>query len=291
MTTELQRVDTQTLAPQVSGEDRLIDLWVKHSDSQHTRRAYLRTVEEFLVWVGKPLAAVNIEDLQGYKEKLAASGFKAASVNQRLATVKSLLSYAYDTGCTRFNVGRAVKLLPQRSDLAARILEQPDLLRIIALESDARNHALLSLLYYSGARVSEVCALRWQDMASRKGGGQVTLYGKGGKTRSVRLPTRVWRLLEALRHDAAPDAPVFASRKGGHLDASQVHRIVTAAARRAGIAGNVSPHWFRHGHASHALDAGCPIHVLKDSLGHASLATTSRYTHARPSESSSDYLK
>jgi integrase/recombinase XerD len=279
------------IIPQVAGEAQVIELWIQQNDSPNTRRSYTRTAKEFLSFVGKPLVQVSRADLQDYKNSLIESGLKPASVNQHLATVKSLLTYTHDIGYTPFNVGRAVKLLKQRDDLAARILEQPDMLKIIALEQNTRNHAMLTLLYYSGARVSEICALKWGDLKPREKAGQVTLYGKGGKTRTVKLPTRAWSLVKGLRKKAENNSPVFPSARGGRLDPSQVFRIVKAAAIRAGVEGNVSPHWFRHGHASHALDAGCPVHVLKESLGHASLATTSRYTHARPTESSSDYLK
>ncbi|MDQ3605818.1 MAG: site-specific integrase, partial [Gemmatimonadota bacterium] len=52
----------------------------------------------------------------------------------------------------------------------------------------------------------------------------------------------------------------------------------------------VSPHWFRHAHASHALDRGAPAHLVRDTLGHGSLLTTNAYVHARPDESSAHYL-
>jgi integrase/recombinase XerD len=88
--------------------------------------------------------------------------------------------------------------------------------------------------------------------------------------------------------------PVFQSREGDdsgqHLDRTQVYRIVSAAAIRAGIQGKVSPHWLRHAHASHSLDRGAPIHLVQQTLGHASVATTSKYLHARPSDSSALYL-
>ncbi|MBV8589619.1 MAG: tyrosine-type recombinase/integrase [Acetobacteraceae bacterium] len=80
------------------------------------------------------------------------------------------------------------------------------------------------------------------------------------------------------------------SAKGGALDPSQVHRIVKAAAARAGLPAAVSAHWLRHAHASHALDRGAPIHLVQATLGHSSVATTGRYLHARPNDSSSRYL-
>ena len=114
--------------------------------------------------------------------------------------------------------------------------------------------------------------------------------GKGGKTRVVLLSRTTWRALAALRGGAGTDDPVFWSRKSGALDPSAVHRVVKAAAERAGLDPAVSAHWLRHAHASHALDRGAPIHLVQATLGHASVATTGRYLHARPSESSSKYL-
>jgi site-specific recombinase XerD len=75
------------------------------------------------------------------------------------------------------------------------------------------------------------------------------------------------------------------------MDTRHVERLVLDAAKRAGIDGNVSPHWLRHSNASHALDNGAPIHVVKDSLGHSSLVTTTRYAHIKPGAGSSQYVK
>jgi integrase/recombinase XerD len=83
---------------------------------------------------------------------------------------------------------------------------------------------------------------------------------------------------------------VFASRSGKPLERSRVTRIVREASQRAGITTNVSTHWLRHAHASHALDRGAPIHLVQATLGHRSVATTSRYLHARPDESSAAYF-
>ena len=118
----------------------------------------------------------------------------------------------------------------------------------------------------------------------------MTVFGKGGKTRTVLMPQSVWNAVQSLRNDAREIDPVFRSRKGGHLDESQVWRIVRKASKRAGIEKEVSCHWLRHAHASHALDRGAPIHLVQATLGHSSISTTGRYLHARPTDSSSSYL-
>jgi integrase/recombinase XerD len=161
---------------------------------------------------------------------------------------------------------------------------------MLALERHPRNHALLYLLYASGVRVSECCGLKWRDAQERNDGGQITVLGKGGKTNTILIPASVWRCLLSMKGGAGPDAAVFRSRKGAHLHPTQVRRVVRRAAMRAGIEKSVSPHWMRHAHASHALDRGAPIHLVQATLAHSSVATTGRYLHARPTESSSTYL-
>lgn len=85
---------------------------------------------------------------------------------------------------------------------------EADVQRMLALETDARNAAMLRLVYCAGLRISEVCSLSWRDLVVRDDAGQATIYGKGGKTRVVLLPSTVWRALVALRGDAGQDAPV-----------------------------------------------------------------------------------
>ena len=189
-----------------------------------------------------------------------------------------------------FDTARPLKLPALKNTLAQRILEEGEVQRMLALERQPRNQVLLLLLYAAGLRVSEVCDLKRCDVRPRKGGGQVTVFGKGESTRHLLLPATVWTRLAALRLSRADGDPVFRSRKGGHLTAPQVWRIVRRAAIRAGIQRAVSCHWLRHAHASHALDRGAPISLVQATLAQANISTTGRYLHARPHDSSSNYL-
>ena len=139
-------------------------------------------------------------------------------------------------------------------------MPETNALMMVRMEANPRNQALLTLTYGTGLRNSEVCNLRWRDMAERDGGaGQATVYGKGGKTRVVLLSTNTWKTVAMMQGDAGPDGVVFQSRKthnGRQLDRRQVHLIVKAAAARAGLSADVSAHWLRHAHASHSLDKG-----------------------------------
>lgn len=272
---------------QADNDSQLIALWL-HGRKAHTQRAYAADVQRLLAALQKPLAEITLSDLQGFADSLSA--LSANTQKRTLNAVKSLLSFAHKLGYIRFNVGAALKTPTAKHTLAERILTEAEVHAMINFTPRTRDQLLLRALYASAGRVSEVCALTWADVQPNGDSGQLTLFGKGGKTRAVKLSKATWQALQTYRQGARNSDPVFPSQKGGPLDASQVHRIVRAAAQRAGIAGNVSPHWLRHSHASHALDRGASVALVRDTLGHASLAVTSMYTHAKPNESSALHL-
>ena len=268
--------------------ERLLQMWLD-GHSPHTIDSYRRYARRFLEFINKPLHLVTLADLQLWRASLMA--LSLSSQGTAMAAIKSLLSFAHQIGVLPENVGTALKSPKVKDTLNERILNELEVMTMISLETDERNRVILRLLYAGGLRVSELCALKWKDLKTRNQLGQVTVFGKGGKTRTVLLPESVWLELCQLRGEILPQDPVFSSRQGGgHLDRTQVYRIVKAAAKRAGIEGNVSPHWLRHAHASHSLDRGAPLHLVQATLGHSSVATTERYLHARPNDSSAMYL-
>ena len=150
---------------------------------------------------------------------------------------------------------------------------------------------LVKLLYYTGLRVSEIYGLKYSNLQSREKTGQITVQTKGSKTNVILLPAHIWEELCVFRNGASEDSPIFKSRKGNALCVGQIQRIVRRVAVEAKITGNISPHWLRHSHASHALENGCPIHLVQKQLNHSNLSVTGKYLHCRPQESSSKYLK
>ncbi len=270
---------------------RLIEMWL-YERSPYTADCYRRYARRFLAFVNKPLHLVTLADIQGFGMSL--KGLSPNTQRTAIAAVKSLLSFGNKIGVLPVNVGTLVNSPKARDTLNERILSEQEVKMMIALETNKRNRAILQLLYFAGLRVSELCQLQWKDLQQREESGQVTVFGKGGKTRTVLLTAGVFHEICQLRGDAVASDSVFRSREGDlsglSLDRSQVYRIVVAAAKRSGIQGKVSPHWLRHAHASHSLDRGAPIHLVQQTLGHESVATTSRYLHARPNDSSSLYL-
>lgn len=287
---------------EVANTAQLVSLWL-HGKSKESQRAYETDIRYFAAFVTAQSVSevrlndidslrVTLNDVQGFADFLEQQGYSSATHNRRLSAIKSLLAFGHRIGYLPFDVGAPLVAPPVKNTLAERILTELEVMTMIALEPRERNRLLIRFLYLSGARVSEVSGLKWRDIKpAGNGRGQVTLFGKGSKTRIVVLSASLYQQLMALRGEAERNAPVFLSRQGGSsLKPNQIRNIIAAAGKRAGIDGRVSPHWLRHSHASHSLDRGAPVQLVQSTLGHASVATTSRYLHARPGDSSSLYL-
>lgn len=289
---KLSNVGNYAVIGRDTTDDRLIDMWLHKGKSENTRQAYSRDIALFKSLVKKPIQAVLLEDLQAFSDALIDAYDKESSRVRVRNAVKSLFTFAMEVGYTRVNPAAMVEAKKTPSDLAARIMTEEQVLNMLAREENERNRVILRLLYESGARVSELCALTWADVQpNATTGGQITVLGKGDKRRSIPVSKIAYDMLLTQRQGADYDEPVFKSpRKDDPLTRFQIFKIVVAAAQRVGIPGHVSPHWLRHAHASHALDRGAPVHLVRDTLGHASIVTTNTYAQARPSESSSTYL-
>lgn len=303
--------------PNFSGAEtdgRLVELWLARK-APSTQRKYAEDLSKFSDFNGgKALAGITLSDLYDFADFISVL-MAPSSQGRVLATVKSLLSFANRVGYLPFNVGAAVELPKVKDTLSERILTEAEVHRILNAPKGplaARDRALLSVLYAGALRREEAVVLKWRDLKDREdlgaGVGQATLFGKGSKTGAVLLPASVYSQVLALRRVterttdgfkteryAGEDEPVIRSRKtkngrGGHLEVSQVNRVVSKAARDAGVARAVSPHWLRHAHASHAHARKTDLALIRDTLRHSSIATTGRYLHARPNDSSALHL-
>ena len=262
--------------------------------------------------MGKPLASVTLEDALDFCDNLdeleivnrrgEVKPLEDNSKRRIINSVKSLYSFAYTSGIFPANVMAAIKPPTAKSAVSQRILSEATVLKMILLEQDLRNHAILHTLYAAGLRVSELCNLRWRHVIRREEGVQLDIMsGKGDKQRHVLLGESSWNVLSAIHKGASADDFVFQSRqevsrdgyyKGTRLDTTTVFRIVREAAKQAGVLNwfEVSPHWLRHCHGSHAIDRKAPLTVVRDTLGHSNIAVTNEYAKARPDQSSSHYL-
>ncbi len=309
----------------IDSDQMLVRRWLAEK-SARTQDEYSRDLEQFVEFVDLPFRYVTLGHLQEYREHLADQGYAKSSQKRKLSAVKSLFTFGAKLRYFAHNVGAALSTPSVRNDRARRILSEADLWAILRDEKNLRNHVLLRFFYASGGRLSDLEDLRWRDLKDRpdlegpdgRPGGQVTFFGKGDKTRAVTLYSKVWSLIIRLREEeksegrGGSDDPVFRSQKGGSLSRWQKWNIVKKAATRAGVkltektrsdgtverdedgepimTSKVSPHWFRHAHASHALQKGADLELVRETLGHESIETTKTYLHAQPGKSSSYYV-
>lgn len=268
---------------------QLIELWI-HGRSPCTQDYYRRSAYRLLAHTSKPLLKTTLGDVQSFATVLTDSGLAVSSCRSYLAAIKSLLSFGNKLGLLPVNVGVALTPPTGKDTLNERILTEGQVQLMFHLEPSPENRLILRLLYATGIRVSELCQLKWHDLNKRDNSGQITVFGKGSKTRTILLNENIWNELIEFRTNKNLDNPVFVSNRGrGQFTRQHIFDVVKAAGDRA-LLPNVSPHWLRHAHASHSLERGAPIHLVQATLGHSSVATTGKYLHARPTDSSSRYL-
>jgi integrase/recombinase XerD len=276
-------------------DEQLVDAWLAGLASDHSRRNFAATAGRFLGALnqrGLSLRSLTtIEDLQQILVALTA-GRSASTTRQYVLRVKSLLGFAHKLGYCRVNPGVAVKAPKAPRALAKRILGELQVQDLIRRSGSARNRVLYALIYAAGLRVSEVCALNVGDVIARDDKRiQLHVVGKGMKEREVLLPQSLAPVVLALVGQRPSQEALFLSKVGRRLTPRGINYLIKGAAKRAGVTSKVSPHWLRHGHASHALRNGADVVVVSATLGHANVAITSVYLHAEPGTSSGDKLK
>jgi integrase/recombinase XerD len=274
---------------------QLADLVSEWLDLHHgkTRASYQNTIHKFLSFI----SVGGISDIQTrhVRDWLDSLSEADSTKVKHLSILKAFFAYVIsleNPPISRSPIPKQFKLPIPKDTLVERILTPEEVDEMIAVTTDFRNRLILKTLYLTGIRVSELCGLKWKDgTSSRGGGGQINIYGKGGRTRRVHVPQELWVELIQLRNEMRSDSPMFPSATGAALAPSHIDRVVKrAAAAQLEKALHVSAHWFRHSHATHALDEGVPVHLVQATLGHTSLDTTSKYLHVRPDRSSGEVL-
>ena len=287
-TSKSQPLPPRRITADTPTNDKIADLWL-HGKSPHTIELYRRTLTRLAIATGnKPLAWLTLEDIQLWSDRLEQEELSDSSRRTYISAAKSLLSFASKCGLINFNVGQSVKPPMAKDHLSERILDRDELYALLNADTSDRNRLILNLFYYGGLRVSELINLTWKDL----NGEYLNVFGKGSKTRIVRLPARIVAELKEFKpnHSKRNDYIFISVRTKSKLRRESVTHLIKAISKEVGIDKPVSAHTLRHCHATNSLEKGAPISLVKETLGHSSVAITSRYLHVRPDQSSSLYL-
>jgi len=234
------------------------------------------------------LAAIDAPQVRRFVAQLHASGLSPRALASVLTAWRGLYRWlARHRGfaanpCEGVRAPKSGKRLPKALSVEAaqRLLE--------ARPSDApalaRDHAMFELLYSSGLRVGELVSLNVGDGRLDPRAGEVTVTGKGSKTRMVPVGTKALEALGrwlALRSRlAAPgERALFVGARGRRMTAGTVNARLKAWARRQGLDTPLHPHMLRHSFATHVLQSSQDLRAVQEMLGHSSIATTQVYTH------------
>ncbi len=236
-------------------------------------------------------------EITDFEVWLKQSQMSVNSINRNISALKSFYKYAAQEFSTSNPVSAvASSKVPRRLPKALTIKEVTSLIDATKREGDPislRDHAIVELLYGTGARVSEIVGIDINDFAqSEVEGNPITtlkLRGKGSKERIVPLGSfaklaldeylvRIRPKLLTKSKSARVETALFLNQRGSRLSRQSAWQVISDAADATGLAGKVSPHVFRHSYATHLLDGGADIRVVQELLGHASVTTTQIYT-------------
>jgi len=148
---------------------------------------------------------------------------------------------------------------------------------MLSVVVNPKHHCIISLLYGTGLRVSELVGIKMADIDLDRGVLRV-YQGKGKKDRFVMLPKKLFSVLGGQFKFKQASDYLFTNGRGDKLTEASIQKIVAGAAQRAGVNKNVTPHTLRHSFATHLLESGVDIRYIQELLGHARLQTTQIYT-------------
>lgn len=288
-------------APDVTAEAAA---WLAHLAgerrvSPHTYDAYGRDLRQFLHFLtghlGEPPSLRSLQGLTGADLRAFLASRRRGDIGSRsllrsLAGIRSFARFLERQGKGKLGMFAAV-----RTPKLARSLPKPlsitgarDLAEVDSQAGEirptwvlARDAAVLALLYGSGLRISEALALKRRE-APVGGRDQVTVLGKGRKTRAVpvirKVQEAVENYIELCPFTLPPDGPLFVGARGGPLSPRIIQLAVERMRGALGLPDTATPHALRHSFATHLLSRGGDLRTIQELLGHASLSTTQLYT-------------
>lgn len=268
--------------------------FLKHEKnaSPHTVAAYGRDLREVAAYLKERQVRwdrAGVVILRGYLAELHEKKRMKTTIGRKLAALRSFFDYGVRTGRVAENPAKMLAT-PRPDKRVPAFLTEGETAELLELPRtskplDLRDKAILELFYATGARVSELVGIETADL--HFGERLVRVRGKGRKERIVPFGRKALQALEAyarargglLEKGSGGETAFFVNYRGGRLTTRSVQRMVRKYIRQTAVRRKISPHSLRHSFASHLLGRGADLRVIQELLGHASLATTEKYTH------------
>ncbi len=278
----------------------VIDIFFTHLSkvkgySANTCAAYSNDLFQFanyLASLSPPVTAwgqVTKDTLLGYVLRLKEREYSSATVARKVAAIKSFFKFLAEEGLIQNNPAADLES-PKVSKRLPKILSRSQVEKLLAQPAREsgpralRDTALLELLDATGMRVSEVVALRVDDVSLETS--TVRVRGKGGKERVIPIHRRASEALRAYLEEGRKaflkdptQQALFLNPRGTQLTRQGLWLIIKRYVEQAGIKAEVTPHTLRHSFATHLLEGGATLRDVQEILGHSNISTTQVYTH------------
>lgn len=243
--------------------------------SPRTIRVYLNATKQlFMRFAEKHPNDIRTEDIETFQHELATE--RKAS-NSYLNQIVNAVRYYYKD--VLGDAGRVTFIeRPRKETKLPLVLSKAEVASILKAPDNLKHRAMLALAYSGGLRVSEVLALRPEDVLFDRG--LVRIRGaKGNKDRTTLLGRSTAELLRNYMEHYRPTEHLFAGQNGGPYSARSLQKVLEQALHKTGIAKRATMHTLRHSFATHLLEQGTDLRYIQALLGHASSKTTEIYTH------------
>ena len=246
----------------------------------------------------RALEGLTVSDFRSFMARRRSEGIEPRSLARQVSALKSFFRFAEMRGHFHnkaYGAVRAPKIAhsiprPLSEDMAARVTGEDGADHVEAW-IQARDRAVLSLLYAGGLRISEALALTPRAFKAEP----LVITGKGGKTRLVPLVAAAREAVQAYVDvcplPLSPSEPMFRGAKGGVLSPRIVQLLMERLRGAFNLPDTATPHAMRHSFASHLLGNGADLRVIQDLMGHASLSTTQVYTEVNRTHLLEQYRK
>lgn len=247
---------------------------------------------------GEPdIKSITVSDLRSFVEYCFDKNLKKSSLERKIAVMKSFFTFMGRRNFIENDPSKKL-IFPKREHRLPRFLYIREYERLINFQVnnflDARDKAVLSMFYATGARISEIQGSSVSDLDMHAG--RLKVSGKGSEERIVFLTTESLKFLKEyffLREKNFGDiaGPLVVNKNGTGISIKGIYNLVMKRAAMAGLSHKITPHTLRHSFATEMLNQGADIRAVQEMLGHKSLSTTQKYTHTTKDRLKSVYNK
>jgi integrase/recombinase XerD len=250
----------------------MLDAMLSRKYSASTRKRYLAICRQVAqAFPDRDLRTLKKSEIESFLATMERAGASASTINQAISAGKFLWQNI-------FELPFPIKVRPIKDKQLPTVITRNQVMRLIAAANTSKTRLALALAYSAGLRVSEIAKLQLSDINRERGVIHIRA-GKGRKDRIVPLSQLVADMLDQYLANHPTKRWIFPNSTGGHAHVRSLQNAMAAARAQAGLSSDVTMHTLRHSFATHLVERGENLVVVKELMGHSSLSTVQQYVH------------